>query len=130
MNWRDALILVRDREYPLENDWELLEAATLLADKVEKVGGRVTRQLTCDGVSKSISEWSRTSGIALSTIFDRLNSGWTEEEAVKTPTRSGSFGDKTLQQWSDETGISKSTIYARIKRGWSLERATGQDIDE
>lgn len=43
---------------------------------------RYNRVITVDGVSMSLAEWSRKSGISQSTIRSRLKSGWSPERAV------------------------------------------------
>lgn len=47
-------------------------------------------RLEVDGVSHTITEWSRISGIKPGTIWARLNNyGWPEKEAIFKPTRKG-----------------------------------------
>lgn len=46
---------------------------------------RGIRMVTVNGVSKPMSEWADESGVAIGTIWQRLNKGWTAEEAVLTP---------------------------------------------
>lgn len=43
---------------------------------------RNNRYVTISGVKKSVSMWSKESGIASSTIIARLNRGWNEYDAV------------------------------------------------
>lgn len=43
--------------------------------------------LTIDGVTDTVSNFSRMSGIATRTIFSRLDRGWNPKEAVFSPTR-------------------------------------------
>lgn len=50
-----------------------------------KVRGRIF--LTALGKTRSLSEWSRATGIALSTIVQRYDVGWTADEIVSTPVR-------------------------------------------
>lgn len=48
---------------------------------------RTNRRLTCRGKTLVLTEWSRVTGIKLSTICRRLSSGWTVEEALESPVR-------------------------------------------
>lgn len=43
--------------------------------------------VTVDGVTKTVSEWARENDIGVSTIFERIYSGWSHEKAVTTPVR-------------------------------------------
>lgn len=46
------------------------------------------RFLTCQGLTMSLSEWSRKTGISESTISSRISRhGWSEEKAILTPVR-------------------------------------------
>ena len=60
---------------------------------------RTNHRLEIEGVSKTISEWSRISGISKSAIWHRLDSGWLPKSAVWTPIdtrkRSKSYQQKT-----------------------------------
>ncbi len=48
---------------------------------------RMSRMLTVDGIKKSIHDWADETGLSFFTIRKRLNIGWTDEEAVRTPIR-------------------------------------------
>ena len=43
---------------------------------------RYNHRLTIDGETKTVSEWSRISGVGSKTILYRLRAGWNEKEAV------------------------------------------------
>ena len=43
------------------------------------------RNITVGGETLHLTEWARRLGISASTVFYRLQRGWTEEEAVTTP---------------------------------------------
>jgi len=45
---------------------------------------RNNHRLVVSGVSRTIAEWARVSGISQKTIGTRLRNGWSEEEAVST----------------------------------------------
>lgn len=46
---------------------------------------RNNRILTAQGESKTMSDWAETTGLKLSTIWARINKGWSEHDAVTTP---------------------------------------------
>jgi hypothetical protein len=46
---------------------------------------RNNRYITFNGETKSLAEWSDATGINYGTLKDRLNKGWTIEEALTTP---------------------------------------------
>lgn len=46
---------------------------------------RSNRHETIDGVTHTVAEWSRISGISQSTIGDRLRKGWKPKDAVFKP---------------------------------------------
>jgi len=47
---------------------------------------KTTRYITIDNETKCVSDWSRLSGINITTITNRLNFGWNPKDAVfKTP---------------------------------------------
>ena len=56
--------------------------------KTQSNNRRNNRRVTIDGETKTISEWSRVSGVGKETIRNRLEHGWSEEAAVfTTPNR-------------------------------------------
>jgi len=48
---------------------------------------RTNRIITVDGVSLTVTEWSRRTGISNSAISQRLRLGWSERDAVLSPLR-------------------------------------------
>lgn len=46
---------------------------------------RDTRKLTLDGETYNLTEWSKITGFASSTIYARLLRGWSDEKAITTP---------------------------------------------
>lgn len=49
--------------------------------------GRLARIIESDGQRMCIVEWSETSGVARSTIQQRLSNGWDPDDAIWTPAR-------------------------------------------
>lgn len=48
---------------------------------------RNNRWITHDGITQTLEQWSRATGIGHATIIHRLNHGWTIERALMTPVR-------------------------------------------
>jgi hypothetical protein len=92
-----------------------------------------------NGRSMSISGWAKEIGVNPVTIYDRLNRGWSVEDALTTPANATPANKQprkrqarqyeykgrslTLDQWSAETGIKRATLVARLNKGWTIERA-------
>ena len=51
-----------------------------------------TMMYTHNGVTQSLSAWSKQTGINVKTLWHRLNSGWSVEDAFSKPT--GNFGKR------------------------------------
>lgn len=69
----------------LKDGWKFHQALTT---PLRRTGGY--RMISAFGEEKSISEWCadpRCGGATLATIWKRLNSGWSPERAIATPTR-------------------------------------------
>ncbi len=84
--------------------------------------------LTFRGEKKTVAQWARKLGMAMRTLWARLDYGWTVEEAFTTPIRQSvwitCFGKTMLaKDWAAETGLTKNTISGRIKQGWPVEKA-------
>lgn len=50
---------------------------------------RDTVMLTVDGVTKCMADWAREYGVALKTLWYRIDKGWPHDRAVKTPVGQG-----------------------------------------
>lgn len=87
---------------------------------------RGNRVVSYNGENYTIAELSRISGIKYRTIIDRLNRGWTVENAlfngrIKDITYNGET--HSVKYWSDKTGIEHSNLCKRIRSGWPIEDA-------
>lgn len=112
--------LVYSRMY--KDKWSFEEAITTPVLKT----GLKRNSVLYDG--KSISEWSDEVGISRATIEKRLDSGWSIEDAIKTPIREQiflTFNGKTqnVADWCKELGLNVGTVRGRLKKGWSTEEA-------
>jgi hypothetical protein len=92
---------------------------------------RSTVRITAEGRTQCLSDWAKEKGLNPTSITERLDRGWTEEEAVATPARPPAFSKikyltfqgktQSVSEWSRETGIGHTTLFARLKRGWSVD---------
>ena len=96
---------------------------------------RRNRLFTFNGETKNIAEWSDATGINYNTLKDRLNTGWTIEEALTTPTMDRSVtitykGEtKSMAAWAKHLDIPYNTLESRIQgKGWSIERAFTEPV--
>ncbi len=48
---------------------------------------RNNRNISIEGITATLSEWSEIYGISGTTVSDRIKRGWSESDAIKTPTR-------------------------------------------
>lgn len=53
-----------------------------VTNKIQANNKRNNRLLTLNGTTKTMSEWSEETGIKVSTIWERLNKGWSVERAL------------------------------------------------
>lgn len=90
---------------------------------------RDTHLITYSGKTQSITLWAKELGIKRSTIFGRLESGWSEHDAILAPLRlppktiTFNGKTKTLREWGKEAGISHQALAARLRLGWTIETA-------
>lgn len=92
-----------------------------------------SRKITVNGVTKTLQQWSRASGISHQRIAHRIDVlGWSPKRAVSEPPQQYTaphqitFRGRTLSlaEWSKETGINHATLRQRIiVHGWPVERA-------
>ena len=74
----------------LRSPRRLAELAEIRASKKK----RPRRFVVIDGVSKSMRGWSEETGIPVTAIKDRLDSGWDAKKAVHTPIGTTRFGNR------------------------------------
>lgn len=87
------------------------------------------RCVTSGGRTLTVTQWAEELGISEATLRDRLDNGWTPEDAVSTPrlTRQRNVilidtehGQRTLREISEETGVKYQTVRWRYKHGKPL----------
>lgn len=93
----------------------------------QRLNSRAARPLTARGRTQAMVEWSRETGLAVSTIFNRLRRGWSEEDAVGVP-RQAKSPDNSLfppggREKCRDAGVNVFTVASRLRRGWSLSKA-------
>ena len=81
-------------------------------------------RFTFDGVTKTLRQWSRTTGISSGSLEARIKLGWDVERMLTTPTHRSLTIEmngvrRTYLEWSRATGFPVNAIRARIRHGWS-----------
>lgn len=93
--------------------------------------------ITYQGVTLTVSEWSRKLGWNSRVLEKRIKRGWTDEQCIATPLRDprpevmliiDGISD-TLSSWSKKHNKKPDTVQRRIKRGWSAKDALTVPID-
>ncbi len=80
--------------------------------------------ITVDGVTRSISEWSRITGLGRVTIWKRLSRGMSPRDAVTMPLQrrrrlTANGQTLTVPAWAKRLGTSTSVIHNRLASGWT-----------
>ncbi len=83
--------------------------------KEQQRNKRNNHRLTALGKTCSVVEWSESTGIPYRAILSRINMGWTDHQALTTPTRKGSSKYRGVFK-RNEKWI--SSIYRHGKRHW------------
>jgi hypothetical protein len=99
----------------------------------QSVNRSITHFVTYNGETLTLAEWSRKTGIHVTTLCSRLIRGWETEAALtKKPQKNPNASKKSsarmithngqsqsVAEWSRATGISSLVIWRRLRRGWS-----------
>ena len=91
---------------------------------------RTNRVIEYMGESHTCSEWADIVGIPAYDICNRLDLGWSVEDAFTIPLNSyiikltNSVGEThTITEWGGIVGLDRNIIYDRIRSGWSVNDA-------
>ena len=94
----------------------------------EQAANRRNLQLvTFNGVSLTITDWSRKTGIPLAALFARFAKGWSPERCLtqlpkKLPPIEFAGESLSIQEWATRVGINVATLHYRLRIGWSVEK--------
>lgn len=95
---------------------------------------RDNRLLTFKGKTQTVTDWAAELGINKSTLFHRLDGGWSAEQALTAAVGAPgaavmlTYDGRTmsLRDWARETGIPFQTLYYRaVKARWPAARVLG-----
>jgi hypothetical protein len=88
---------------------------------------KYNRYVTIDGVTKTVADWSRETGINYMTLITRITeSGYTGKDIIKPKEEKRDLKNakieiggqiKTLYEWSEFCGINYKTICSRYSKG-------------
>lgn len=112
----------------IDNDGPYAPGNCRWADALTQHGNtRVNRILAIRGEHLTVAEWARRRGIMKGTIHQRLNMGWSAEDAVFRPVPSRLVTlngvTRTKSEWLRVIGIKRTTVKQRLGRGMSIEQA-------
>jgi hypothetical protein len=89
---------------------------------------RTNRNLTYEGRTQTMQEWSEETGIMHRTLWGRINGGWSVKRALtEKPSTIKIFLElngvkKSLKEWAEELNIHYDYLYSRYKIGWDDEK--------
>lgn len=104
-----------------------------VSNDVQQANKRNNHYVTINGITKSLTEWSRIYHIDSRAVNRRVNaSHWDPVKALTTPVKQikknelffydGKYA--TLKQWAKELNINYQTLYGRIYHyGWPIDKA-------
>ena len=82
---------------------------------------RTNKLVTYKGITKPLVEWCEELGLRYDPIHNRLEKGWTVEDAFEKPFANS---HKSLSQMCREHGIKLGVVVDRVnKLGWDLDKA-------
>lgn len=103
-------------------------------DDVTQANNKSTNfNITFNGETHTLQEWSRITGIDRRTIYKRIEQyGWQIKDALTKPTKPKRDSNElliefqqekhTLSEWARKLNISRGTLKSRFAMGWSVER--------
>lgn len=92
---------------------------------------RDTVRLTVGGVTRTLVEWSRCTGIKRTTIRRRMEKGWPPERCLAPPRKPLALTvggvTRTMKEWARLTGVPYATIHKRSRDGHPPEACVDPD---
>lgn len=97
--------------------------------KTQANNKRNNKVFTFNGKTLTISQWSKETGIKYGDIQNRLNYGYSFEEAIN-PNFKRVYHCKTeenqrLKDLCEERGMPYKLVWRRVRDGWDIEKALG-----
>lgn len=88
---------------------------------------RNNKLFTLNGKTQTLAQWSKETGVKYGDIQNRLNYGYSFEEAINPNFKriykcKNEFNTK-IRNLCAERGVSYSLVIQRVKAGWEIERA-------
>lgn len=88
---------------------------------------RKVNKLTYKGETHSLRQWGKITKLSVNTIKDRLDKGYTIEQALEKKGLQKKYikykgQTKTIAEWARELNIKRVTIESRLRTGWSVKR--------
>ena len=87
------------------------------------------RMATINGKTQSVVAWARELGLNISTVYGRLQKGWSEIEALSNTPKlhvaqiEYKGEKKTMVEWAAAYGLKVSLVRKRLRLGWTIEKA-------
>ncbi len=87
-------------------------------------------KITIDGVTKTLSDWSREFSVNVQASSFRRAQGLTGRKIFESRFKKIIFNgvSDTISGWSKRTGIKPTTIHMRIHKGWTIEKALTKGV--
>lgn len=87
-----------------------------------------------NGVCKTLSEWSLSTGLPYDVLKRRKSRGWSVEDLLTKPVKAlkkYTYLNKTLtlHEWAEELKLKYTTLQSRLYRGWPVERAFKSELE-
>lgn len=95
---------------------------------------RFNRLITANGKTQTMQDWVEETGIPKSTIKNRLQRGWTDEQIINTPIQNKARNNSLFPVGGSEIvarlGLNRQTVKSRMLRGWTFEEAITKPVNK